>query len=64
VTWESLVGGGLDRDEADRIRKVLLDSCEQDTPALYAIIRGLMGPVLRTSSPLYMQECVKHIAAR
>jgi len=31
LAWESLVRGGLDRDNYDKIRKALLDYCGQDT---------------------------------
>lgn len=34
VAWESLIRGGLDQVERDRIRKVLLLYCGQDTLAL------------------------------
>jgi hypothetical protein len=33
-TWESLIRGGLDRDEHQRVSKALLDYCGQDTLAL------------------------------
>ncbi len=29
LAWESLITGGLDRDERDRIRKALLDHCQR-----------------------------------
>jgi Domain of unknown function(DUF2779) len=38
LAWESLVHGGLERDEHDRIRKALLDYCGQDTLALLALM--------------------------
>jgi hypothetical protein len=34
LAWESLIQGGLDRDEHQRVRKALLDYCGQDTLAL------------------------------
>jgi len=39
--WESLVSGGLDCGECDRIRKGLLEYCRQDTLALAKILTML-----------------------
>jgi predicted RecB family nuclease len=39
--WESLVRGGLDQDEHDRIRKVLLDYCSQDTLGMVRLVENL-----------------------
>jgi len=39
--WESLVSGGLDRAEHDRIRKVLLEYCGQDTLAMVRLVEKL-----------------------
>jgi predicted RecB family nuclease len=44
LAWESLVRGGLDRDERDRLRKALLDYCGQDTLGLLALTHRLMSP--------------------
>ena len=41
LAWESLVLGGLDCEECDRIWKGLLEYCRQDTLALVAIIGKL-----------------------
>jgi predicted RecB family nuclease len=41
LDWESLVRGGLDCDECDRIRKGLLEYCRQDTLALVKIVTML-----------------------
>jgi Domain of unknown function(DUF2779) len=41
LAWESLVRGGLDPDECDRIRKGLLEYCRQDTLALVRIVTML-----------------------
>ena len=38
IAWESLVRGGLDRGECDRIRKALLDYCGQDTMAMVRLV--------------------------
>jgi predicted RecB family nuclease len=42
IAWESMVRGGLDRDEHDRIRKALLDYCGQDTLGMVRIIEKLL----------------------
>ena len=39
--WESLVHGGLDRSEHNRIRKALLEYCGQDTLALVRLLERL-----------------------
>ena len=41
LAWESLVHGGLDSHERDRIRTALLDYCGQDTLALVALLERL-----------------------
>jgi hypothetical protein len=41
LAWESLVRGGLDRDERDRIRKALLDYCGQDTLGMVKLLEIL-----------------------
>lgn len=41
VAWESLVRGGLDQVEQDRIKKALLDYCGQDTLALVRLLEAL-----------------------
>lgn len=41
LAWESLVRGGLDRDERDRIRKALLDYCGQDTLGMVGLVERL-----------------------
>jgi hypothetical protein len=41
LAWESLVRGGLDHDERDRIRKALLDYCGQDTLAMVELLEVL-----------------------
>jgi len=45
IAWESLVRGGLDHGEYDRIRKALLDYCGQDTLAMVRLL-----DVLRVAS--------------
>jgi hypothetical protein len=42
VAWESLVRGGLDRSECDRIRKALLDYCALDTLAMVELLDRLV----------------------
>ena len=42
LAWESLVRGGLDRCECDRIRKALLDYCALDTLAMVALRQKLL----------------------
>jgi hypothetical protein len=41
LAWESLVCGGLDEDERDRIREALLDYCGQDTLAMVKLVEKL-----------------------
>jgi hypothetical protein len=41
LAWESLIRGGLDRDEHDRIHKALLDYCGQDTLAMAKLVEVL-----------------------
>ncbi len=41
LAWESLVRGGLDASERDRIRKALLDYCGQDTLAMVRLLEKL-----------------------
>jgi hypothetical protein len=41
LAWDSLVRGGLDREEPDGIRKALLDYCGQDTLALVRLLEIL-----------------------
>jgi predicted RecB family nuclease len=42
IAWESLVRRSLDYDERNRIRKALLDYCEQDTLALVNLLKSLL----------------------
>lgn len=41
LAWESLVRGGLDRGDCDRIRKALLDYCGLDTMAMVRLLERL-----------------------
>jgi predicted Zn-dependent protease len=41
LAWNSLVRGGLDQAERDRIRKALLDYCGQDTLAMVRLLEKL-----------------------
>ncbi|HTR24869.1 MAG TPA: DUF2779 domain-containing protein [Terriglobales bacterium] len=41
LAWESLVHGGLDCDERDRVRKALLDYCALDTRAMIRLLDTL-----------------------
>jgi len=41
LAWESLIRGGLDQFERDRIRKALLDYCGQDTLAMVKLLDKL-----------------------
>lgn len=41
VAWESLVRGGLDQTERDRIEKALRSYCGQDTLALVRLVEAL-----------------------
>ena len=38
LAWESLIRGGLDQAERERIRKALLDYCGQDTLAMVRLL--------------------------
>ena len=44
AAWESLVQGGLDRDERDRIKRGLLNYCGQDTLGMLRLVEKLQGP--------------------
>ncbi|HXJ13338.1 MAG TPA: DUF2779 domain-containing protein, partial [Candidatus Limnocylindrales bacterium] len=46
LAWESLVRGGLDRDERDRIRNALLDYCGLDTLGMVKIVETLRQQTL------------------
>jgi predicted RecB family nuclease len=41
IAWESLVRGGLDQIERDKIRKALRDYCGQDTMAMVKLVEQL-----------------------
>jgi predicted RecB family nuclease len=41
LAWESLVHGGLDKHERDKIRKALLDYCSQDTLGMVRLVKNL-----------------------
>jgi predicted RecB family nuclease len=41
LAWDSLIRGGLDRDEHQRVRKALLEYCGQDTLALVKLVERL-----------------------
>jgi hypothetical protein len=41
LAWESLVSGGLDCSERERIRTALLDYCGQDTLAMVRLVETL-----------------------
>ena len=41
LAWESLVRGGLNRGERDKIRKALLDYCGQDTLGMVRLVEKL-----------------------
>jgi hypothetical protein len=41
LAWESLLRGGLDSGEHERIRKALLDYCGQDTLAMVKLLDRL-----------------------
>jgi predicted RecB family nuclease len=41
LAWESLIRGGLDQVERDKIRKALLEYCGQDTLALVKLVETL-----------------------
>ncbi len=42
LAWESLVRGGLNQTERERLRKALLNYCGQDTLALVTLLRTLL----------------------
>ena len=44
LAWESLIRGGLDQAERDRIRKALLEYCGQDTLAMVKLLEKLKSP--------------------
>jgi predicted RecB family nuclease len=41
LAWESLIRGGLDHTERDRVKKALLDYCGQDTLAMVKLVAKL-----------------------
>jgi predicted RecB family nuclease len=41
LAWESLIRGGLDQAERDRVKKALLDYCGQDTLAMVKLVAKL-----------------------
>ena len=41
LAWESLIRGGLDQAERDRIEKALLEYCGQDTLAMVKLLEKL-----------------------
>jgi predicted RecB family nuclease len=41
IAWESLVRGGLDQSEHEKIRNALLDYCGQDTLAMVRLVKAL-----------------------
>ena len=41
IAWEALVGGGLNDDERDRVRKALLAYCSLDTLAMVRLVERL-----------------------
>jgi hypothetical protein len=41
LAWESLVRGGLDQSERDRIKRALLEYCGQDTLAMVKLLEKL-----------------------
>jgi predicted RecB family nuclease len=43
LAWESLIRGGLDQVEQDKIKKALLDYCGQDTLALAKLVTKLQS---------------------
>jgi Domain of unknown function(DUF2779) len=44
LAWESLIRGGLDQADRDRIRKALLEYCGQDTLAMVKLFEKLKSP--------------------
>jgi hypothetical protein len=41
LAWESLIRGGMDQVERDKMKKALLDYCRQDTLALVRVLDKL-----------------------
>lgn len=41
LAWESLLRGGLDQVERDKIKKALLEYCGQDTLAMVRLLEAL-----------------------
>jgi hypothetical protein len=41
IAWESLLSGGVDRDERNNITNALLDYCGQDTLAMVKLVDRL-----------------------
>jgi hypothetical protein len=41
IAWESLLCGGFDAGEREKIRKALLDYCGQDTLAMLRLVERL-----------------------
>ena len=41
LAWQSLIRGGLDQVERDKIKKALLEYCGQDTLALVKVLENL-----------------------
>lgn len=52
LAWESLLRGGLDRSEQERLTKALLDYCGQDTLAMVRLLRVLLVMEPGTAVPL------------
>ena len=57
LAWESLVRGGLDEDEHEKIRKALLDYCGQDTLGMVRMIEIIRrnNRIRLTGKPAYLQ---------
>jgi hypothetical protein len=55
LAWESLLRGGLDEADRDRIRKALLDYCRQDALALVKLLEIRLGD--RQSQPTTAYPC-------
>jgi len=49
LAWESLVRGGLDQVERDKIKKALLEYCGQDTLALVKVLQRLLTVCTRSN---------------
>jgi hypothetical protein len=41
LAWESLIRGGMDQVERDKMKKALLDYCRRDTLALVRVLNKL-----------------------